>query len=123
MMKYNIQSKKMYVSGPITDNATCEKDFSNATKFLMSEGYDVMNPMLICPPDKLRFQHQKDEAEIRGDWNYYMREALKKLVICDEIYMLIGWSKSKGALLEHKIAQELGMPIMYQGVVKEEILA
>ena len=114
MMNSSVESTKMYVSGPITGNSTCEKDFEDATKILSSEGYDVVNPMLICPPEKLKFDHQREQAENRGNWNYYMREAIKKLVICDEIYMLRGWASSKGAVLERHIAQELNMPVRYQ---------
>jgi hypothetical protein len=38
-----------------------------------------------------------------------MRMAIAQLVQCDEIHMLRGWKESKGAKLEHEIAQQLGL--------------
>ena len=111
---------KIYISGPITNNSSCDKDFSEASKFLRQEGYDVVNPMLICPPKDLRFTHQREEAASRGDWNYYMREAIKKLVECDEIYMLLGWKESRGARLEKYIAESLGLTVLFERVSDEK---
>ncbi|WP_448826943.1 DUF4406 domain-containing protein [Capnocytophaga bilenii] len=36
------------------------------------------------------------------------------LLQCKAIYMLQGWQESKGARIEHYIATEIGMPIMYE---------
>mgnify|MGYP003629390979 CR=1 FL=1 len=70
---------KIYISGPITNNESCKEDFLNASKLLRTKGYDVVDPMTICEPTMLLFSHQRDEAESRGTWNYYMREAIKDL--------------------------------------------
>ena len=37
-----------------------------------------------------------------------------KLSMCDAIYMLNGWERSKGAKLEKQFAETLGMRIFYQ---------
>ena len=42
-----------------------------------------------------------------------MRKAIAQLVECDAIYMLSGWGKSRGALLELEIAKGLDMPVFY----------
>ena len=111
---------KIYISGPITKNGSCVEDFSSASKLLKDKGYDVVDPMKICAPDKLMFSHQREEAESRGTWNYYMREAIKDLMKSDSIYMLHGWSDSDGARLEKYIAEHLGMLVLFEGHFDEE---
>ena len=111
---------KIYISGPITDNQSCREDFSRASKLLKEKGYDVVDPMKICSPDRLMFTHQRDEAKSRGTWNYYMREAIKDLMKSDSIYMLYGWNDSPGARLEKYIAEHLGMLVLFEGHFDEE---
>ena len=106
---------KIYISGPITNNESCKEDFLNASKLLRTKGYDIIDPMKICSPDRLMFSHQRDEAESRGTWNYYMREAIKDLMKSDSIYMLYGWNDSPGARLEKYIAEHLGMLVLFEG--------
>jgi len=43
-----------------------------------------------------------------------LRTCIKLLCECDTIYMLHGWSQSLGAKLEHKIADAIGMNIIYE---------
>lgn len=42
-------------------------------------------------------------------WPDYMRRDIKALMECDSILLLPDWRKSKGAMLEHDIAEQLGM--------------
>lgn len=53
------------------------------------------------------------EPEFAKPWEHYMRESIKKLMDCDRILMLPGWSNSEGAWLERDLAKNLGMPIEY----------
>lgn len=43
-----------------------------------------------------------------------MKEDICRLTLCDSIFMLKGWWRSKGARLERHIAKVLGMKIIYQ---------
>jgi hypothetical protein len=70
--------------------------FHNATTYLRELGYQVENPA-------------ENPAPACGSWAGYMRMAIAQLVQCDEIHMLRGWKESKGAKLEHEIAQQLGL--------------
>ena len=70
--------------------------FHAAAKALRDLGYAVENPAENpVPPCE--------------SWEAYMRMALAQLVRCDEIHMLRGWSKSRGAKIEHQLAIDLGM--------------
>lgn len=43
-----------------------------------------------------------------------MKEDVKALCDCDEIFMLSNWTDSKGAIIEHTIAMYLGLKVSYE---------
>ena len=43
-----------------------------------------------------------------------MRHDIKLLCDCDAIYMLNGWRESAGAKIEHKLARDIGIEIIYE---------
>jgi hypothetical protein len=92
----------IYISGKISG---MEEEafilFQQAEKYLIEQGWAVINPMTL--PHK----HNKS-------WHAYMREDLRALCSCDEIYMLNNWIDSKGAIIEHTIAMWLGIRVIYQ---------
>lgn len=47
-------------------------------------------------------------------WIYYMKAGISNLMLCDSIYMLKGWRKSKGAKIERIIAILLDYNIYYE---------
>lgn len=48
-------------------------------------------------------------------YDYYLRHALRMLLDCDEVVLLPGWDESRGASIEVKVAQALGMPVTELG--------
>lgn len=90
---------KVYVAGPMSGLPDLNfPAFHAKAKHLREFGYEVINP-----------------AEINIDpttgWVACMRADIRELVTCDAIFLLSGWEKSKGATLEHHIAQALGMAV------------
>jgi len=69
---------------------------------LRSHGHEVMNPAEINPDHTM-------------PWKECMRRDIAALVTCDAIALLPGWEASKGATLEHHIAQALGLEIVRAG--------
>jgi hypothetical protein len=49
----------------------------------------------------------------KGTWKQYMKNDLSILLKCDEIHMLPDWKDSKGAKIEHQLALDLGIKIVY----------
>ena len=96
---------KIYISGPITNVALCESRFNNAAGYLRNKGHQAINPYTIPEPRK---------SNGRDDWSYYMRESVKLLATADQIYMLEGWEDSNGATIEHNLARDINLPIMYE---------
>lgn len=96
-------SKKMiiYISGPITDDPFSEVKFEEAEQYFKSIGFKVVNPF--------KLDHSKNTT-----WEDYMKTDIQALVECHQIYMLNDWRSSKGATLEHLIATQLKLKIIYQ---------
>jgi hypothetical protein len=72
--------------------------FHAATATLRAQGHEVVNPAEINPDTTMA-------------WHACMRRDIAELVTCDAIHLLDGWQNSKGATLEHHIAERLGLVI------------
>jgi len=98
--------KRLYVAGPMTGikNLNFPAFHAEAGR-LRALGYEVVNP-----------------AEINSDpnakWADCMRADIPELLKCDGIALLPGWQLSRGASLEHRIATDLGMTVVYAGQIK-----
>lgn len=96
----------IYISGRITGNKNWEKQFQQAEEYLVKLGfskYQIINPLKL-----------ESQVTIKKTYVNYMRNDIKHLINCDDIYMLRGWWRSKGARLERHIAKVLGLEIIYQ---------
>lgn len=90
-----MEKLKVYISGPITDNPHFKEDFAEAEEILKAFGFDVVNPA-------------KEQPE-GWTWVDYMKRDLKQLLDCDAIYLIKGFEKSKGSMLELRISKALKM--------------
>lgn len=98
----NRYDKEMiYIAGPITGVDGYEETFNNAEKELEDLGFIVCNPI-------------KPGLVDGADYKYYIDRGLKMLMECDGIYLLKGFNKSKGALLEWHYAFVNGLTILMQ---------
>lgn len=97
----------IYISGRITGNKNWQSDFQQAEEYLKSNGYKVIiNPLYLVT--------QVNKEIKNATYIDYMKQDIEILILCDEIYMLRGWWRSKGARLERHIAKVLDMKIIYQ---------
>tara|TARA_Y100001970_G_C13702776_1_gene588005 strand:+ start:127 stop:471 length:345 start_codon:yes stop_codon:yes gene_type:complete len=103
---------KVYIAGPMRGIKDFNrKEFNKAEKFLKKLGiYDPINPARL---DKESGMSDADLISRDG-----LRKAMKRdvdaLFECDAVFMLLGWERSEGALIEHRLATMLGMTILYQ---------
>ena len=101
----------IYISGPITHEPKADENFKKAHIELSKAHPDaeIKNPILIPYPKYVQDDWQED-----GLWSYFMHESIKMMMECDTIYMLKGWSASKGATIEHDLAWKLNMTVVYE---------
>lgn len=94
---------KIYISGQITglDYETAKLRFLLTERFLIAKGHEPFNPMADEKPGLI--------------WAEYMAADIIILDGCNAIYMLRNWRASKGARIEHSIAEILGKEIIYEG--------
>lgn len=98
----DLDLRMTYLAGPITGMPDHNRhEFKKHADILRGEGRVVIDPTEIDPGV--------------GSWATLMREALRRMLCCDHIAMLPGWTGSKGARIEHDLALVLGMPVTYFG--------
>lgn len=92
---------RAYIAGPMTGIADFNYPaFNAAATLLRTQGVNAINPA--------------DHGVVPGaTWEDYLRSDIAQLATCESIYFLPGWSKSRGALLEHHIATALGMRLLF----------
>lgn len=93
---------KLYVAGPMSGWPDYNYPaFNAADEMLRDVGFEVINP---CMPAGAP---APDRAQ---PWDWYIRRSLRLMLDADAIALLAGWESSRGARLERRIADELGMP-------------
>lgn len=90
---------KVFISGPITHDPNYKEHFAKAEKDVWANGDIPLNPAVF--PGGLTT-------------NEYMSLGLKMIDIADAIYMLTGWSQSRGANIEYSYAQYCGKIITFE---------
>lgn len=75
--------------------------FEAATKDLRNRGFIVISP------------HENDNGHTGESWHYYMKQDVKHVANSDELRVLPGWEKSRGARVEVLIAHMLKLPIKH----------
>lgn len=109
--------KLIYISGKITGDDNYRIKFAMAEKRLTRDGYSVLNP--VEEADKLDRLHQV-LGRAAPTWSEYMKKCILVIRDADEVYMLRDWQESRGARLEHYIASELGINILYEEEATED---
>lgn len=94
---------RIFVGGPMSGIPAWNfPAFNDAERRLVLKGWAVENPA-------------STGVHPEFSWEDYLRLSIAQLLLCDSIYLLRGWEKSKGALLETHVADALGMTFFYQG--------
>ena len=99
--------RKIYISGPISGLPIEEaiENFQEAERLFEMLDFKVFNPIKISPFDawKTWADYMKDDLAVLLDFTHK-----------DCIYMLRGYERSKGAMIELQIAKALGVTVIFQ---------
>lgn len=99
---------RIYIAGKMTGEPDFNYPaFNAAASRLRALGFDVENPA-------------ECELPIGSPWQEFMRSGITQLMRCDQIVLLPGWEKSRGATLEYMLAMQLGMTCTSLGEVLAE---
>ena len=97
-----MRRSKLFISGSISGRPYKDAaiHFNSAATLAYQIGFDPVNPIQLCHPD--------------WSWWRCMAVCLWHLMWCDAVFMLRGWDMSRGARIEHRVAEILGKVIMYE---------
>jgi Domain of unknown function (DUF4406) len=96
-----IKPTKLYLAGPMSGLPDMNyPEFNRVAALLRAKGYEVLNPA------------ENPEPPCKS-WAGYMRLGIAQLVQCEGVVFLRDWHGSKGANLENKVAESLGL-LRYQ---------
>lgn len=87
---------KIYIAGAITNNPDYKEQFIAAEQLLRAAGHEVLNPI-------------RNTGEVYKD---FIDKGLAQLQKCEAICMLPGYEESRGATLELKYAETVGLQII-----------
>jgi hypothetical protein len=94
----------VYISGKISGTTDYHEKFENAETLLKTIGYlHVINPV--------KLDHGNNT-----EWHQFMITDIAAILTtqCKTMYMLKDWRESRGARIEHAIAIETGMRVLYE---------
>lgn len=90
----------LYLAGPMSGIEEHNYPaFRAAAQRLREAGYDVRSPA------------EHDIAISGQPWDFWMRRALRQMLLCDGVATLPGWQASRGACLEVEVAYRLRMTV------------
>lgn len=90
---------RLYICGPVTgipeNNLPA---FEKAQDKLCKAGHTGLLPHFFV-----------DQRE--SSWQVCMKDSIRAMMLCDGVAVLDGWEKSRGAMVEVKLAHGLDMPV------------
>jgi len=91
-----------YLSGPMSGI-----DEHNFPAFVYAKTQMELRGHIVVSP------HETDLGDAVGEWVEFLRADLIRMMRCQGIVLLRGWSKSRGSRLELSVAMALGFPVRF----------
>jgi hypothetical protein len=100
------ESSRIYVAGAYTGRESyARSQFAIAAESLRKNYPDME---VINPLEDLGLSHDTE-------WEACIATCIYALLKCQRIFLLPGWSESRGATIEHAVARKHGLMVVYDG--------
>jgi uncharacterized protein DUF4406 len=100
---------RVYIAGPINGVLDGNKQaFKQRATELEEQGHEPVNPWEVPVEHDGPCTGDPTIDPVHG-YGCFMRKDLQALMTCDGISFLEGWENSRGAKVEHAVAEILGM--------------
>lgn len=106
----------VFISGRISGMSD-GNHFAEAAKRLHAIGCRTVNPFGL-----IKIYGGVDdstESATAANHSFWMRKSLALMMDCDAIYFTEGWEKSKGAIIEHDLAERINMEIITDESIRQ----
>ena len=108
-----MEKKKVFISVPMRGRTEVEifRDYKRAKAKLEEKGFLVVGVPMLSPQtfrDLL-----KQDGVIKGSV-FFLGLAIEDMSYANAVYFCRGWNKARGCCIEHKIAEEYGIEILYE---------
>ena len=101
-----------YISGPMSNYPQNNyPEFMRVERRLIEQDYHVINPARL---GKQLAEYRQSIPAPPPQWLDYMQISIYELTRCHEIFMLLGWAESRGAMIEFTLAKLLGIKVTFQ---------
>lgn len=105
--------KKVMLSQPM--NGKTEEEIiatkERVIKMLEEKGYEIINTYF---KDEYYNEENIKARGFKSTPIYFLSKSLESMAMCDAMYFCKGWEKARGCKIEHEVAKEYGMEIMYE---------
>ena len=99
--------EKLYLAGPMSGVVQFNyPSFHEAAARLRALGFEVLNPAEL-------FHEILEDGYSPKNWEFYMKGALREMMVCDSLVMLENWDMSRGATIEKELAEKLRMQVYF----------
>jgi hypothetical protein len=93
--------KTIYIAGKVSGEpiAECTLKFGAAQKEIEAQGCRAINPLAVV-------------NDWHMPWRQAMRLCIKAMLEADAVLLLDDYQESRGAMIEYKLAQDLGLRVL-----------
>ena len=99
---------KIMISQPMRGktNEQIKKERENIVNKLMSLGYEVFDTVFDFP-----------DLKATHELVYYLAKSIEVMSVADAMLFMDGWENARGCKIEHEIAKEYGIKILYEDFI------
>ena len=81
---------------------------ARAVQVLAEKGYEVLDTFFSEEFNKF------NDNEVKHKGVIFLAKSLESMSTCDAVYFVKGWSAARGCKLEHEVAKQYGIEVLYE---------